>query len=165
MPKSDQGVTPQNYSVVPRTAIFLRRDGEYLLLKGASDKRLWPNLYNCLGGHVRSGEDVRSAAARELFEEAGLEADLWLGGTLVVDSGPIGVCLFIFLGDYTGGQIVSSREGEVHWVAYEQLAGLPHVEDLPALVDEIHKMRRGDEPFSARSSYDEHTGLSVIFAK
>ena len=110
MSQSDQGVTPQNYSVIPRTAIFLRRDGEYLLIKGAADKRLWPNLYNCLGGHVRSGEDARSAAVRELLEESGLEADLWLCGTLLVESGPIGVCLFVFLGEYSGGQVVSSRE-------------------------------------------------------
>ena len=46
MPQSDQGVTSDRYTIIPRTAIFLRRDESYLLLKGAPTKRLWANKYN-----------------------------------------------------------------------------------------------------------------------
>jgi len=77
MPHSDQGVTADRYTVIPRTAIFLRRGDSYLLLKGAPTKRLWANKYNGLGGHVERGEDVLSATRRELLEET----DLTLGNT------------------------------------------------------------------------------------
>ncbi|MCC6299789.1 MAG: hypothetical protein IT314_10855 [Anaerolineales bacterium] len=52
MPLSDQGTTSNRYTLIPRTAIFLRRRDSYLLLKGAPTKRLWANKYNGLGGHL-----------------------------------------------------------------------------------------------------------------
>ena len=85
MPQSDQGVTSDRYMIIPRVAIFLRRGDSYLLLKGAPTKRLWANQYNGLGGHVERGEDVLSAAKRELKEETELTAELWLCGTLIVE--------------------------------------------------------------------------------
>ncbi len=166
MPVSEQGVTLDRYMLIPRTMIFLRRENSYLLLKGAPTKRLWARKYNGLGGHVEIGEDVLSSAKRELQEEAGVEANLWLCGTVIVDSGQNpGICLFVFSGDNFRGKLKASIEGTGVWVDYDALDDLPVVEDLPYLLRRIHPMRRGDTPFSARSFYDDNGYLAIEFAE
>jgi 8-oxo-dGTP diphosphatase len=152
--------------LIPRTAIFLRRSDSYLLLKGAPSKRLWAGKYNGLGGHVEEGEDVLSAARRELREETGLEAELWLCGTVIVDSGQNpGICLYVFSGECRESEPKASVEGAAEWVPFEALAELPVVEDLPVLLGRIHTMERGDDPFSARSYYAEDGSLILRFTE
>jgi len=164
MPVSDQGVNLERYMLIPRTAIFLRRGSSYLLLKGAPTKRLWANKYNGLGGHVERGEDVLSAARRELREEAGLSADLWLCGTVLIDTGQNpGVCLYVFSGLCEAGELQPSSEGQAEWIEYELLKDLPVVEDLPILLGRIHAMQRTDPPFAARSFYAVDQRLVMLF--
>jgi len=164
MPVSDQGANLDRYMLIPRTAIFLRRDDRYLLLKGAPNKRLWAGKYNGIGGHVEPGEDVLSAARRELMEETGLRARLWLCGTVVVDTGQNpGICLYVFTGENEEGEPKPSDEGTAEWILYGSLGDLPAVEDLPGLLDRIHQMKPGDIPFAARSFYDDEGNLIVRF--
>jgi len=164
MPVSDQGVNLDRYMLIPRIAVFLRRGDLYLLLKGAPTKRLWAGKYNGLGGHVEPGEDVLTAAKRELMEETGLEADLWLCGTVIVDTGQNpGICLYVFSGESSKGKPKPSEEGTAEWVSFEALDELPVVEDLPVLLGHIQKMERGDVPFAARSFYDNGGNLVVRF--
>ncbi len=162
MPISDQGISSERYMLVPRTAIFVRRGDEYLLIQGAPTKRLWAGKYNGLGGHVERGESALSSARRELEEEAGIRAELWLAGVVIVDVGESGVLLFVFVGENFQGEIKASKEGVLQWTKKEALAALPVVEDLPLLVERISAMKRGDAPFSARSYYQNET-LTLVF--
>jgi 8-oxo-dGTP diphosphatase len=167
MPQSDQSVTYNRYTVIPRTAIFLRRGDSYLLLKGAPTKRLWANKYNGLGGHVERGEDVLTSAKRELLEEAGLTAELWLCGTMIVDAGDAnaGIALYFFTGECLSGEPQPSKEGLAEWIPFEKISELPVVEDLPVLLAKIHTLPRGDPPFSARSFYNKQDQLVVKFGE
>lgn len=166
MPKSDQGVFSDRYRVIPRTLIFITRGEDILMIKGSPQKRLWANQYNGIGGHIERGEDVISAARRELAEETGLNIDdLWLCGTVLVDaSDDVGIAIFILRGEFKGGELKNSDEGPLEWVDRGRILSLPLVEDLPVLLPRIINMRRGEEPFAARSDYDERERLFVRFS-
>ena len=165
MPSSDQGITRERYMLIPRALIFLRRGESVLLLKGAPTKRLWAGKYNGVGGHVERGEDVLSAARRELWEETGLTSDLRLVGTVTVDAGePIGVGLYVFTGECLDGKPRPSAEGTLEWLPTSELTTRPLVEDVAVLLGHILQMRADDPPFAARSSYDPNGNLRVEFA-
>lgn len=170
MPKSEQGVTHDRYAIIPRTLIFITREGpsglEVLLIKGAPTKRLWANRYNGVGGHVERGEDVLTAARRELDEETGLQcSDLRLVGTVVVDAEELrGIGLFVFLGKYDGGSLIESHEGRLEWIPAVSLSALPLVEDLRVLLPLILSRSPDAPPFSALYDYDSRDQIRVHLA-
>ena len=147
MRRADQGLGGggHRYTVQPRTLCFVERDGEaepeVLLLRGSHDKRLWANQHNGVGGHVEQGEDIGSAAARELLEETGLVVDdLSLRAIVHVDVGSscCGVLIFVFLARYRPGEwLRPCPEGDLHWVPRSQVMDLNLVEDLRELLPRL----------------------------
>lgn len=165
MPVSDQGVHFKKYSLIPRTLSFLFRNNKVLLIKGAATKRLWPGLYNGIGGHIERGEDVASAAMREVFEETGLIArDFWLCGVVTIDTGPeIGVGLYVFRGENIIGELKSCDEGMAEWIELEHLENYPLVEDISILFPRILISDRLKDPFSAHYQYINGKDLKITF--
>ena len=166
MPATDQGVDSKRYQLIPRTLIFIIREDSVLLLKGAPGKPIWGGRYNGVGGHVERGEDVLSAARRELAEETGLVPDkLWLVGTVTVDTDQdIGIGLYVLKGISSSGEPRPSEEGELDWVPFDKLQEKDLVEDLPILLPRVLKAELSSPPFSARYYYDIDDNLVVEFA-
>ena len=165
MPASDQGVNFDRYMVVPRTLIFLTRGEKVLLLKGAQNKRLWAGLYNGIGGHIEKGEDVISAARRELFEETGLTSPtLMLHGIITVDTqvNP-GVCIFIFKGESSEGKPKLTTEGTLEWIIPADISHLPCVPDLPLLLPKIVNHQPGSPLLYGHTSYDIDGKMVINF--
>lgn len=48
-------------------------EGDYLIQKRAKNKKIFPGRWEFTGGGVICGEDSKSAAIREVFEEVGLQ--------------------------------------------------------------------------------------------
>jgi len=166
MPKNDQGVSNNRFQIIPRTLIFITQGNRLLLIKGHPQKRIWANLYNGIGGHIERGEDVLSAARRELKEETGLEIDhLWLCGIVMIDAGEeTGIGLFVFRGETDQQPVENSAEGSLEWIALEKLREYPLVEDLPVLLPKVLSAKRNGEIFYARYWYDENDHLRIDFS-
>ena len=104
------------YTAIPRVLCLLRHEGRWLLIRRAADRRLWPNLYNGVGGHVEAEEGLLAAAQRELQEEAGLTAaTLRLRGVIHETEGDHGVMVFVFSGTCTCSELRESPEGTPGW--------------------------------------------------
>src|SRR5690606_7255695 len=148
MNADEQGVrSARKHQVIPRTLVLLTSHNpangqrEILLIKGAPTKRLWPNRYNGLGGHVEAHEDILQAAQREAQEEAGLFVPtLTLRGVIHINTGRDatgerpGVIVFVFVGHVDERTVRAGMEGEPAWLRLDHLDDYPLVDDLYAII-------------------------------
>jgi 8-oxo-dGTP diphosphatase len=167
MPATEQGVavSKHRYQIIPRVLCFVTHGQDVLLLKGAPTKKIWPNKYNGLGGHLERREGPAAAARREIQEEAGLEvADLRLRGTIVIDTGEAaGIGLYVFTAQAASRAAVASGEGALEWVPIHRMQEFDLVEDLFTLLPHIFSLSPTAPPFSAVYYYDEEDKLVMRF--
>jgi 8-oxo-dGTP diphosphatase len=174
MGANEQGAnaTDGRWLTIPRTLCFVfygeGDQREILLMKRAAHKRVFPNRYNGLGGHIERDEDPLTSARREILEESGLEVQaLRLCSAYNIDTGgQSGIVLFVFSATATTREVISDgREGTLHWIRLTDLFSLDLVEDLPILLPRLIAMQPADPPLFVHVSYDAEDQIQMRFAQ
>lgn len=168
MNATQQGFDAARWMVIPRTLIFLTNGGDLLLMKRGAHRRVFPNRYNGLGGHVERGETIAAAALREVHEESGIRPeqvrDLRLRAISHVESGAEGgIVVFVFTGEALTRVTQANDEGDLHWIPLPMVSGLPLVDDLPHLLPRLFGETARRELIYLRVRYDEADRTLIDF--
>ena len=143
----------ERYAVRPVTLTFLRSGDAVLLVRHPEDNDRFAGCSNGIGGHVEPGECIRTAARRELREEAGLDVpELELRG-VVHETGLLGHAhvVFVFVGEVRERNARSPEGLELAWHPIREIASLPLVHDVEELLPRALAAQR---PFFAVERYD-----------
>ena len=151
---------------MPRTLSFVINGDAVLLMKRAPHKRVFPNQYNGLGGHL-NGMKTRPAArsAKSAKRAASPCTPCDYAAYTNIDSGAAsGILLFVYTAISDTRAISSdSPEGKLEWIRQDRILGLDLVEDLPQLLPRILSMVDDAPPLHAHVSYDADDEIQLRF--
>ncbi len=169
MGADEQGATAveNRWLTIPRTLCFVFNGDDVLLMKRSAHKRVFPNRYNGVGGHIERDEDPLTSARREIKEETGLDVrDLSLRAVYNIDAGAAtGILLLVFTATSDSRDVCANSEGTLHWIRRDALGTLDLVEDLPILLPRLLAMQSGDAPLFVHVSYDAADAIQMRFAE
>jgi 8-oxo-dGTP diphosphatase len=153
--------------VVPRTLCFVLNGDDLLMMKRGPNRRIFPNRYNGVGGHIERDEDPLTSIRREVLEETGLDVhDVQLRAIYNIDAGAAsGIMVFVFTAVSTSREVVANDEGTLHWINRNDLLSLDLVEDLPQLLPRVLAMERGAPPLYIHLSYDDADVVRIRYAE
>ncbi|MBI1280038.1 MAG: NUDIX domain-containing protein [Anaerolineaceae bacterium] len=158
--------TQNRWLTIPRTLCFVLNGSDVLLMKRAAHKRVFPNQYNGVGGHIERDEDPLTSARREILEETGLTVNnLQLRAVYNIDAkASTGIVLFIFTAESHSREVIANDEGTLHWIPQQDVSHYDLVEDLPIILPRVLAMSKTDFPLFIHVSYDEHDHIQMRFA-
>jgi 8-oxo-dGTP diphosphatase len=151
---------------IPRSLCFVTHGDDVLLMKRAAHKRIFPNRYNGVGGHVERDEDLLTSAKREVTEETGLHVrDVRLRAIYNVDANEsTGIMVFAFTAVSDNRNFTANNEGTLHWIPKSEVLQYDLVDDLPIILPRILKMGLDDIPLFVHLGYDTDDRIRLRFA-
>ncbi|MEU4677110.1 NUDIX domain-containing protein [Micromonospora sp. NPDC023737] len=118
-------------------ALIVDDDGRLFFQRRSPHRRLFPNCWDVVGGHLESGEDVEAALRREVTEETGWTVSHLLGPVgeyrYVGDDGLARIeydWLVRVEGDLTRPRLEVGKHTEFRWLAEEDVALLDEHRDV-----------------------------------
>lgn len=111
---------------------LIYKENKYLLQNRVKED--WKG-YTLPGGHIEKGESVADAVVREVKEETGLtiyNPKLCGLKEFPIENGRY--IVFLFKTDEFDGEVISSEEGEMHWIDREKLSEVNTVKDFEELL-------------------------------
>ena len=135
--------------------VILRHQEEFLLLKRAK----MPNqgMYVPVGGKLEPYERPLAAAVRETFEETGIQVNQLKYCGVLVESSPTTYnwqC-HIYLADISKVPPPPCDEGELEWIAHDQILNVP----TPPTDWFIYKYLTEGRPFAMDADYDDQLNM------
>lgn len=113
--------------IIPVVECLIVRNGKVLFLKRSEDSKKFPGYLIGPGGHVDEGEDVLSAAIREVFEETGVnvtEEKIELKVIAIgnhVDRNETYMVYYFLIGLNSDQLIKNSDEGNSVWIPLDEV--------------------------------------------
>ena len=107
---------------------YLEKDGKYLMLnRNKKHNDINSGKWIGVGGKFESGESPEECLVREVFEETGYRLNSFrFRGIVTFDSD---VCeteyMFLYTSDDFDGDEIVCDEGELHWIAKNEVLSLP----------------------------------------
>lgn len=151
-----------------RTLCFICHGDDVLLMKRSPQRRVFPNRYNGVGGHIERHEDPLTSVQREAEEETGLTLHtIRLRAIYNIDANEAtGITLFVFTAGTDSRDFTEdSREGTLHWVRRSAIYQLDLVDDLREMLPRVLMLTDDAPPLFVHASYDDRDQLQLRIAE
>ena len=106
---------------------FLKNKGKYLLMLRSSNRKIAPNVWSCIGGHMEAGElnDPMETCLREINEETGIAREniynLKLRYIIIRLLKNTIRQNYIYFGETDITELAETEEGTLHWIGENEL--------------------------------------------
>ena len=164
---------PTNEEITLRNGVaaFLRRDGNYLLMKRAENRKIAPGLWSGVGGHMEPDEinAPLSACFREIEEETGIgKSDISALELLYIvtrrSKNEIRQS-YIYFGETTRSEIIQTDEGELFWIPESELTNREYSKTFTAMLEHYTKRSPGDRALYVGAAENDDGELHMNWAR